>query len=120
MQRPCKYCENGQEVMMETGADGKWIVTNLDGTQHRHVKASQGTSLTQTPKIASTAVTNQTAREAQEERNKQITLAHDENILASRNLTEAIKYLTQAISNLADITRAKTEGWKGNTENDGL
>jgi hypothetical protein len=107
MQRPCKYCENGQEVMMETGPDGKWIVTNLDGTAHRHVKS--GPSLTQAPKLGSTAVTNQVAREAQEERNRQIIAAHDENIEASKNQTAAIIELKTAILMLVEAIKAKGE-----------
>ena len=92
---------------MERGPDDKWVVTNLDGSIHKHVKS--GGSVSTTPKVVSTAVTNQAAREAQEARNKQIIQAHDENIIASRNLTEAIKELTQAISLLAEVSRIKNE-----------
>ena len=39
MQRECNYCDNHQQVNMEKdNSTGKWIVTNLDGSFHKHVK----------------------------------------------------------------------------------
>lgn len=39
MQRECKFCDNHQQVNMEKpeGSE-KWIVTNLDGSFHKHVR----------------------------------------------------------------------------------
>ena|SRR5690242_17537088 len=113
MQRECKFCENGQMVEMEKDEYGKWIVTNLDGTQHRHVKSSPGPSLTQAPKFASTATTNQAAKEAQEARNKQIIQAHDENIEASAKLTAAVTRLADTLTEIEKLLSLYVQGQQG-------
>ena len=97
--------------MMETTADGRWIVTNLDGTQHRHVKsgptAYRPTPTTQTQPTS--FLPDQVKQAQQEERNKAIIQAHDENITASKNQTEAVKELTNAILILAQEIRNRKE-----------
>jgi hypothetical protein len=92
------------------GAD-KWIVTNLDGSYHKHVKYG-GSSQQQT--TISDSVIRRDTPEIQEAkitanlRSEAIAKAHEENMAASKRLSESIDRLAAAIERY--ITGQEQEG----------
>jgi len=98
MQRECKFCDNHQTVNMEKpeGSD-KWIVTNLDGSFHKHVKYGGNQPSQQHVTISDTVVRKESP-EVKEAWNK----AHEENMNAAENQVQAMNELKETINSLGD------------------
>jgi hypothetical protein len=95
MQRECKYCDNNQMVNMDKpdGSD-KWIVTNLDGSYHKHVKFGSAPTTTTQTHLQQQPLQQQSHYQ---ERQEAIAEAHEENIEASKRLSMSINRLAAAI-----------------------
>jgi hypothetical protein len=101
--------------MEKNDSTGKWIVTNLDGSFHKHVKyggvsqeAIQQTGSVvhkDTPEISEAKITANLRTEA-------IAKAHDENIEANERLRQAITALTDKLGDLERIFLRYLEGAK--------
>lgn len=118
MQRECKFCDNHQQVNMEKpeGAE-KWVVTNLDGSYHKHVKYGgnqpEQTTISDTSTVQEAKITSNLRSEA-------IAKAHEENMDSNEKLRTSINNLnvnleevgnqlyniTKQLSAFNDIVRA--------------
>lgn len=127
MQRECKFCDNNQMINMEEappGSKNKWVVTNLDGSYHKHFKqgGQQTTTITPTqqPKQETVTVSESIAKTDWKERGEAIATAHQENMeqgellrTSINNLTEKLDEvgtqlynITKQLSSFNDIVRA--------------
>ena len=105
-QKECFVCHQ-QIYLSKPSPDYKgWIKTNLDGSNHVDPDAKRGskygvatTITTTSPTTPTMATTNSDYETKQAAINK----AHDENIEASKNLTEAVNGLTSEIRILGDL-----------------
>lgn len=98
MQRECKYCDNHQQVNMEKpeGSE-KWIVTNLDGSFHKHVKYGgyQSQDSQQQIQHAPTTITENVQRaETANLRSEAIAKAHADNMDSNEQTRQTIRELT--------------------------
>lgn len=99
MQRECNYCDNHQQVNMEKDqASGKWVVTNLDGSYHKHVKLG---GYQQQASIPSSNTVTRT--EQQQQRSEAIAQAHQDNMEANDKLRSAIQGLTDKLTDLEKL-----------------
>src|SRR4249919_3547414 len=101
MQRECNYCDNHQQVNMEKNdSTGKWNITNLDGSYHKHVKYRPQQTTTKsetivkkekdTPEINEAKITAALRTEA-------IAKAHEDNMEASTKLRTVIQALVDQL-----------------------
>jgi len=112
MQRQCNYCDNHQEVNMEKdNSTGKWIVTNLDGSFHKHVKYG-GSQQSQVVNVPTNPTPEYEAKITAGLRSEAIAKAHDENIEANERLRQAITALTDKLGDLEKIFLTYLEGAK--------
>lgn len=99
LQKECFICHK-QVYLSKPSPDSKWVKTNLDGSEHiepeAKTRATTYTSRSNTAAIQEAKITADLRTEA-------IAKAHEENMEASRNLTEAINGLTSDLRILADL-----------------
>ena len=101
MQRECNYCDNHQQVnMQKNDSTGKWVVTNLDGSYHKHVKygGNQQETIQQTGQVVhkDTPEVNE-AKITANLRTEAIAKAHEENMEASNKLRQVIQSLVDQL-----------------------
>ena len=93
LQKECFICHQ-QVYLSKPSPDFKgWTKTNLDGSEHKDPQKSTG------PK--QTTFTSNPAQSAQ--RTEAIAKAHEENIKASADLTQAVNGLSSNVSTLIDL-----------------
>lgn len=90
----------------------KWVVTNLDGSYHKHVKlggyqeSKQEQLIREAPEINEAKITANLRSEA-------IAKAHEENIEASSKLTSAINRLCDTLVDIERLLSVYVQGREG-------
>lgn len=116
MQRECKFCDDHQQVNMEKpeGSE-KWIVTNLDGSFHKHVKYG-GNQPSQQHVYDGSKQTGLIGQN-QNQRSEAISKAHDENMDSNeqtrqiiRELIAELKAIQISINNLNQTVKSYIQG----------
>ena len=104
----CNYCDNGQDILYDPTASPKTV--NLDGSHHYHVKygpsqqQSKQETVTRTEPVSRPMVTHEEeAKITAALRSEAIAKAHEENMIASANLTETLKDLNSNLSTLINL-----------------
>ena len=100
LQKECFICHQ-QVYLSKPSPDSKWIKTNLDGSEHVDPTKSKGSyqqtfAPRDTPEIREAKITANLRTEA-------IAKAHEENIKANADLTQAVNNLSSNISTLIDL-----------------
>lgn len=106
LQRECKFCDNNQMVNMEKppGSE-KWVVTNLDGTAHKHIKFNAQPAQTPQQTIVNMPTNPTPEYEAKITaglRSEAIAKAHEENMAESEKLRGCLSALDDTINTIGD------------------
>ena len=92
LQKECFICHQ-QVYLSKPSPESKWVKTNLDGSEH--IDPARPAAQKQTTFTTSPAQSPQM--------NEAIAKAHEENIKASADLTQAVNSLSSNISTLIDL-----------------